>query len=185
MLTVIANNYYVKFYKSSFGKKFLKLTEKDNWFNNNITTHMSVLGSTLISGLYVMRTLQNDKLDEKKRKTLAINDVFTWALSTAVTYILDNKLHNWWDGVTTRFAANYIATHHDAKNTELLGDWDPANLKDMMKNWHKVANERIEKHNARVSAPDYKGTEKIMEKVEEKVFENVRDFNLDVLKIQN
>ena len=59
-----------------------------------MTTHMSALGSTLISGMYTIRTLQNDKLDPEKRKTLAINDVLTWGLSTAGSYLIDAKLAN-------------------------------------------------------------------------------------------
>ena len=100
----IARNYFVRFYNSKFAKNFLEKTKGPKW--NNMTTHMSVIGSTLISGMYVFRTLTNDKLDEKKRKTLAINDALTWGVSTAGMYLADAKLAKWWENVTTRFAAN-------------------------------------------------------------------------------
>ena len=120
----IARNYYEKFYRSNFGKWFIDKTKNVK----NMTTHMSALGATLISGMYTIRTLQNDKLDPEKRKTLALNDVMTWGISTAGSYFLDHRLGKWCDGVTTRFVANYVDTKPEAKNKELFGDWDPKKI---------------------------------------------------------
>lgn len=127
----IAKNYYERFYRSTFAKKFVEKTSSSKW--NNMTTHMSVLGSTLISSMYVIRTLNNDKLDEKKRKTLAINDVLTWAISTLGMYLADAKLANWWEGVTTRFTANYLLDNKKARDAIDKNNWDPANLRAKMK----------------------------------------------------
>ncbi len=135
----IAHNYYEAFYRSKFSKKFLEKAKNVD----NMTTHMSAIGATLISGMYTVRTLQNDKLDPEKRKTLALNDVMTWAISTAGSYFLDSKLANWWDGVTTRFVSNYLLDNPGAKRLRTLGDWDPANIYEMMgKKFTKDANDK-------------------------------------------
>lgn len=176
----IADNYFVKFYKSDFARKFAEKTKGAAW--DNMTTHMSALGSTLISGMYIIRTLNKEELDEKKRKTLAINDAMTWAISTAGMYLADKKLANWWDGVTTRFAANYMLDNPKAKRVRSLGDWEAAEIKDVMQNWHKSVNARIDKINKMIEAPEYEGSRKLLQHVEEIAYKNVRDFNLDVLK---
>ena len=147
----IADNYYGKFYQSNFAKKFIEKTSNVK----NMTTHMSALGATLISGMYTVRTLQNDKLDPEKRKTLAINDVLTWGLSTAGSYLIDAKLANWWEGVTTRFAANYIDSKPESKNAELLGDWDPKHIYKMMDEAPKIANDRINEMKAKLSPEEF------------------------------
>lgn len=176
----IANNYYKRFYNSKFAKSFIEHTKGKAW--NNMTTHMSALGSTLISSMYVIKTLENDKLDPEKRKTLAINDVLTWGVSTAGAYFLDAKLGDWWEGVTTRFTANYLLDNKKAKRVSTLGDWNPKDLRFMMENWSDLVNARIDKINAKITSPEYKGGRKQLEKVPKQVYENIRDFNLDVLK---
>ncbi len=103
----IANNYFAKFYQSKFAEKFINKSSNVK----NMTTHMAAIGSTLISGMYTIRTLQNDKLDSDRKKTLAINDVLTWGLSTLGAYTIDRKLGKWWGNVTNKYAANYIDKH--------------------------------------------------------------------------
>ena len=168
----IANNYFVRFYKSKFAKWFVDKTKGPAW--DNMPTHMMAIGSTLISGMYIVRTLSNDKLDEKKRKTLAINDALTWGVSTAGMYWVDGKLRNWWDGVTTRFAANYLLDNEKAKRTDLFGDWEAKDLKIVMEKWHEKLNPQTE--DAKAEAKE------LLDTLEKKAFKNVRDFNLDVLK---
>lgn len=58
----------------------------------NMSTHLMVLASTILSGFYVKRTLENDKLDHQKRKTLAVNQAAVWAVSTVMTYTVDNLI---------------------------------------------------------------------------------------------
>lgn len=182
----IARNYYERFYRSSFAKWFIDKTKNVK----NMTTHMSAVGATLISGMYTVRTLQNDKLDPEKRKTLALNDVMTWGLSTAGSYFLDSKLANWWDGVTTRFAANYLLDHPQGKKPRTFGNWTPANLNKFMEKWYLVKNRRIDNLNRKIAASiadgSYKGARKPNlqhVKPEDAIsYKNIRDFNLDVLK---
>ncbi|MDD3437165.1 MAG: hypothetical protein PHC64_08455 [Candidatus Gastranaerophilales bacterium] len=56
---------------------------------NNLLTHLIVIGSTILSGFYIKKTLDNDKLEEHKKKTLAINQGIVWGLSTVMAYTLD------------------------------------------------------------------------------------------------
>ena len=180
----IAKNYYSSFYRSKFAKWFLDKTKNVK----NMTTHMSAVGATLISGMYTIRTLQNDKLDHEKRKTLAINDVMTWAISTTGAYLLDGKLAKWWDGVTTRFVANYLLDNPKAKRSRTFGDWNPADINKFMGNWYEVKNKKIDALNKKIETEiangAYKGSRKPnLHHVENPVrYKNIRDFNLDVLK---
>ena len=90
-----AKNYYAKFYYSDFARKFMDMIGKSK-LKANIQTHMYIMGSTLISGMYVIRTLQNENLKKDRRRTLAINDALTWGVSTLGAYVVDSKLSNWW-----------------------------------------------------------------------------------------
>lgn len=164
----IANNYYKRFYNSKAAKYIVDHTNSPKW--NNMTTHMSALGSTLISGMYVVKTLENDKLDPEKRKTLAINDTLTWAISTGCAYWLDDKLGKACDKATTRAVANHLLKDPDAKRADLFGDWDPKNLKIMMKEWYNHIK------------PDSVEGKELVEKLGKQSYSNIRDFNLDILK---
>lgn len=164
----IAKNYYARFYGSKAAKYIVDHTSSPKW--NNMTTHMSALGSTLISGMYAVRTLQNDKLDPEKRKTLAINDVLTWGISTLGAYYLDSKLGEVCDKATTRFAANYLLDNPEARRTDIFGEWHPKDLKQMMKDWYKHVK------------PESAEGQKLLKKIGEQSYNNIRDFNLDILK---
>lgn len=105
----LRDNYHKKLINSKFMSWFANKTANVK----DMTTHMMVVGSTLISGLYTIRTLQNDKLDHEKRKTLALNDALTWGISTIGSYAADSYLNDWWEGVTRRFVAGYIKKYTD------------------------------------------------------------------------
>ncbi len=188
----LTNKYYAKFYKSKLAGKFLEKTSK---FADNMTTHMMVLGSTVISGMYIMRTLQNDKLDKEKRKTLAINDTLTWGVSTAGTYIVDGKLRNLFDNkMATRYAANYLAKHPEDMNKELLGEWDPANIRQVMQEapQRALAKYAEMKKTLGENTPELKEWMKRVRFKEDRHFKEleeidgsklkIKDFNMDILK---
>lgn len=182
----IAENYYEKFYRSKFAEKFINKCGG----MKKMTTHMSAIGATLISGMYIIRTLENDKLDEKKRKTLALNDVLVCGLSTAGSYFLDSKLGKWCDKMTTRFAANYIDKNPRLKHVNTFGDWNPANINHFMDKWYVAKNRKIDLLNRRIEQGLADGTYKGARKPNFKhvspelavPYKNIRDFNLDVLK---
>lgn len=84
-------------------KKLIKKTEAHPKFNENLVSHLIVIGSTLLSGFYVLKTLQNDKLDDKKRKTLAINQAAVFTLSTIMAYTFDNIITKKTNKIKKRF----------------------------------------------------------------------------------
>ena len=69
-------------------------TSKNKNLNDKLMAHLIVLGSTLLSGFYMIKTLNNKNMDEEKRKTLAINQGLTYVLSTIMAYTFDNWARN-------------------------------------------------------------------------------------------
>lgn len=65
---------------------------------------MQVMGSIIISGMYMTQTLKNKQLDEDRRRTLAINQGLTFALSTIGSYTIDNMLDSKWERLTAKYA---------------------------------------------------------------------------------
>ena len=59
---------------------------KDGKENKKLIQHLTVLTSLVLSGSYVKKTLENKKLDEHKRNTLAINQAAIAILSTILGY---------------------------------------------------------------------------------------------------
>ena len=81
-----------------------------NRFKNseNFYQHCLTVGSVITSGLYMQRTLANDKLDKDRKNTLAVNQGLTFIVSTIGAYALDKYVKGWWDNVTARFAGHLL-----------------------------------------------------------------------------
>lgn len=73
--------------------------------NDKLLNHLLTAGSILLSGLYMTRTLSNKDLDEKKRKTLAINQGLVFLASTFMFYFVDAKMKKGINNFTNRFEA--------------------------------------------------------------------------------
>lgn len=84
--------------------------------SNNLFQHCLTMGSLITSGLYMEKTLTNDKLDKDRKKTLAVNQGLTFALSTAGAYSLDKYLKNWWSNVTAKYVGVQINDEKFHKN---------------------------------------------------------------------
>lgn len=69
---------------------FVKKTNEYKNIADKLMAHLIVLGSTALSGFYVVKTLKNKQMDEDKRKTLAINQGLVWGVSTVMAYSFDN-----------------------------------------------------------------------------------------------
>lgn len=82
--------------------------------SNNLFQHCLTIGSMITSGLYMQKTLTNDKLDKDRKNTLAVNQGLTFLLSTAGAYSLDKYLKTWWEDVT----AKYVGLQLQDKNFE-------------------------------------------------------------------
>ena len=82
--------------------------------SNNLFQHCMTIGSMITSGLYMQKTLTNDKLEKDRKNTLAVNQGLTFLVSTAGAYSLDKYLKIWWDDVT----AKYVGLQLQDKNFE-------------------------------------------------------------------
>lgn len=81
---------------------FEKLGKSEHMRKHGLA-HLIVLGSTLLSGFYIKKTLDNKKLDKDKKVTLAINQFATWAISATAAYTIDGKLHDAVDKIKEKF----------------------------------------------------------------------------------
>lgn len=72
-------------------------------YKNRLFSHLIVLGSTLMSGFYVAKTLTNEKLDEQKKQTLAINQIAVFVASTIMAYTFDDMISKKTDAIKEEF----------------------------------------------------------------------------------
>lgn len=98
----IAKNYFGKTMESK-PMKWLGQATENLWID--AVELCSIVNSLIISTLYTVRTLQNPNLKEDKRRTLAVNDVLTFLVSTAVSLTANKSLAKYWNKVTHNYAA--------------------------------------------------------------------------------
>lgn len=136
------------------------LTKLADRFKNsdNFYQHCLTIGSVITSGLYMQRTLANDKLDKDRKNTLAVNQGLTFAVSTVGAYALDKYVKGWWDNVTAIFAGhllgdgkfyeNYLKQKQAiaAENKKLVQEAKAKGVKPELKSAPKVG-KLVEKHN--------------------------------------
>lgn len=103
------------------GKKgFQNLVDKTNdnkYLKRYLVPNLMTLYSIILSGMYVKKTLSNEKLDEQKRKTLAINQGIVWAVSTIMCYTFDNLANKKVDKFIKKFKKINV---HEAKLDKYL-----------------------------------------------------------------
>lgn len=82
-----------KYAEPMYNKSWVhKTSQKLSKFPGQMTQHMSVLGSLITSSVYMEQTLTKKDLDNKRRKTLAINQGLGFVVPTFLGYWVDNKL---------------------------------------------------------------------------------------------
>lgn len=84
--------------------------------SSNLFQHCLTIGSLITSGLYMEKTLTNDKLDKDRKQTLAVNQGLTFAISTAGAYTLDKYVKNWWENTTAKFVGYQIDNEKFSEN---------------------------------------------------------------------
>jgi hypothetical protein len=85
-----------------------KIVDKTAKSDVNIVKHLSALNGMIISGMYVVRTLKNDKLDPERKSTLAVNQATVSIVSTVLGYFFDAKANKKIDKLAQKFqAANF------------------------------------------------------------------------------
>lgn len=80
---------FVKVLDTKVVEKLVLNTAKHPGIQKNLTSHLIVTGSTMLSGFYMAKTLKNKQMDEDKRKTLAVNQGLVWLVSTVMAYSFD------------------------------------------------------------------------------------------------
>lgn len=97
----IARNYTAKLYESKLAAFLAKRTDK----LDSVVDHMQVIGSVIISGMYMLMTLKNNQFDDEKAKhTLMINQGLTFGVSTIGSYLIDGMLNKKWNKFTMNYA---------------------------------------------------------------------------------
>ena len=115
--------------------------------------------SAIISGVYMQRTLNNDNLEDDKKKVLAINQGLTFVISTTLSYLIDSKLNNWWERVTAKF----IGARADDKDFEKDFAAEQKAVLDKIKKMkeNKASKEELKKVKP-LKALDYAKTKKLV-----------------------
>lgn len=103
-LTTVLACYFARMLENPRIKDLIEKTKT----NQNLTRWLSTITSTIISGFYVQQTLTKKDLDEKKRKTLAVNQGLTAIVSNIMAWGLDEKTGKW---VDKAFADKYSAVN--------------------------------------------------------------------------
>lgn len=73
-------------------KTLVEKTANSKHWNEYLFTHMTAMTSIVLSGFYIKKTLDNDKLDDKKKNTLAVNQAVVTIASCIGSYTLNQAL---------------------------------------------------------------------------------------------
>lgn len=106
---------FVKLLENKYIKKFIEKTK-----NSNLVQNLTVLNSFIISGFYMQQTLKNKNLDSEKKKTLAINQGLTCAVSTLIGLFINDK--------TDKFIEKHFADKYSAVALKSGGPKEAINL---------------------------------------------------------
>ena len=108
-LTDVIAKYYTKNVYESPVAKWLSRREDAS----QIVNHMQMLGSIIVSGMYMTQTLRNKNMDDETKKKLSLNQALTWVAATAGAYWLDDFLAQSWD---KKVSLNYAKKFLDDKD---------------------------------------------------------------------
>lgn len=100
-------------FANGFGRLFQ--TDSAKWVidrskkNKNLFNHLMTSASVVLSSFYILRTLTNKDLDDKKKKTLAINQALVFSVSTVACYTIEGWIKS---------KINTFANHFEAVNVK-------------------------------------------------------------------
>ena len=106
-------NALVKILHLSPIKSIVEKTAKNDHLNENLFTHLTAFTSVVLSSFYIKKTLDNDKLDDKKKKTLAINQAVVTVLSTIAAYTVEKIVDKKFEAFTEDFCKNAGSKHYE------------------------------------------------------------------------
>ena len=95
-----------------------RVLKKTNQLDFDVVKHLNAINGLIVGGVYVGRTLKNDKLDPERRSTLAINQGMVSVLSTILGYIVNGAVDKKIDKVIEKFQAANIH-----KGVDKLGEF--------------------------------------------------------------
>ena len=104
---------FVEKIANGFGRLFQ--TNSAKWVidksknNKNLFNHLMTSASVVLSSFYVLRTLTNKDLDDKKKRTLAINQTLVFSVSTVACYTIEGWIKK---------RINTFANHFEAVNVK-------------------------------------------------------------------
>jgi len=70
----------------------------------NMADHMATAGSVVTTSTYALSTLNNEKMEKKPRRTLALNQVMVTLLSTIGGYTINNSIANYTKNLSYKFS---------------------------------------------------------------------------------
>lgn len=133
--TWLSDNYFLKLYTSAPAKFLAKQTKN----LNGLVDHMQVMGSVIISGMYMTQTLRNQQLDEDRKKTLALNQGLTFAVATLGGYTIDSGLDSAWEKFTVKYAQKQTGDTEFANKIKTINDGIIKNAEEKFgKPWKKI-----------------------------------------------
>lgn len=103
----LANNYTQKLYNSKLANFLANHSKK----LDGVVDHMQVIGSVVISGMYMTQTLRNKQFDDDRKRTLAVNQGLTFAFATLGSYVVDRSLDSWWEKITLKYAQKQLGNN--------------------------------------------------------------------------
>lgn len=167
----ITKGYSAKIFSS---KLAAWLARRDNI--GSIVDHMQTLGSFVISGMYMTQTLRNKEMDDKRKKTLAINQGLTLVASTAIAYVFSNLFEKPWD---KHIAIGYAQSNLPEHDVE----------KELKQHQIKTANNYMKKHRDEEDLKGYLDKlnsdpkfEKLKDNIDEYVKVHPEEKNLKILE---
>lgn len=105
----------VKACDNKYVEKYIKWAAK----SDRMLAHYTALETVILSGFYIQQTLKNKNLDEKKRKTLAINQAATCIGSGILAYSVDRAVNSKISEITNK----YLAVNVKTASEKSLNNW--------------------------------------------------------------
>ena len=93
---------YAKLLKTAIADKIISKTETNKI---KVVKHISAFIGLIISGLYIHKTLSNDKLDPQKKTTLALNQGIVSLTATVLGYTVDGLAGKQIDKLIRKYSA--------------------------------------------------------------------------------
>ncbi len=98
---------------------FCKAMEK-SVKSENFTTHLSTASSAVTCGLYVYKSLTDEKKTKNEKITQALNQVLTFGISTALSYTVVGALKGTVGNMTNKFGEAITKKGYDKKTVDNL-----------------------------------------------------------------